>query len=76
MWRTSYISLSLKSYLVCLLKIGTPFLIYWDCSHLEIALMLVVEMVFFLSPEPFRLKSNNLYSQGQDYGEESEAPRA
>lgn len=57
-------------------KIGTPFLIYWDCSHLEIALMLVVEMVFFLSPEPFRLKSNNLYSQGQDYGEESEAPRA
>ena len=30
----------------------------------------------FLSPEPFRLKSNNLYSQGQDYGEESEAPRA
>lgn len=45
-----YISLSLKSYLMCLLKIGTPFLIYWDCSHLEIVLMLVVEMVFFCLP--------------------------
>lgn len=75
----SYISLSLKSYLMCLLKIATSFLKYWNCSHLEITLMLVVEMVFFfffLSPKPFRSKSNNLYSQGQDSGEESEAPRA
>lgn len=32
---------------MCLLKIATPFLTYWNCSHLEITLMLVVEMVFF-----------------------------
>lgn len=43
----SYISLSLKSYLMCLLKIATPSLTYWNCSHLEITLMLVVEMVVF-----------------------------
>ena len=29
-----YISLSLKSYLMCLLKIANPFFTYWNCSHL------------------------------------------
>ena len=49
-----------------LLKIATPFLINWNCSHLEMTLMPLLEMFIFLSAKPFKLKRNNLYFQGQD----------